>query len=229
MPGLLRSRFSWTSLFFILVLGSENLVHAQHQNVDDLIETSFTGLRFNRRGGTFSSTGTLTNISNIPVSGPLQLVITQTDPSSVTLANTSGTTQDGLAYVEVALAEDPLPPGGQIANVVVQFRNPTRRAFTFATSVLGVPGSGAPPSPLEVEITSPDHLSLFNSSAISVSGTVDDPTATVTVNGINASGGGGSFAVLVPLSEGNLRWTPFSGPKWGVAKVEPAELNTSWS
>ena len=26
-----------------------------------------------------------------------------------------------------------------------------------------------------------------------------------------------------------LRWTPFSGPKWGVAKVEPAELNTSWS
>ena len=28
---------------------------------------------------------------------------------------------------------------------------------------------------------------------------------------------------------GNVRWTPFSGPKWGVAKVEPAELNTSWS
>ena len=28
---------------------------------------------------------------------------------------------------------------------------------------------------------------------------------------------------------GALRWTPFSGPKWGVAKVEPAELNTSWS
>ena len=22
-----------------------------------------------------------------------------------------------------------------------------------------------------------------------------------------------------------MRWTPFSGPKWGVAKVEPAELN----
>ena len=29
--------------------------------------------------------------------------------------------------------------------------------------------------------------------------------------------------------EGAVRWTPFSGPKWGVAKVEPAELNTSWS
>ena len=27
----------------------------------------------------------------------------------------------------------------------------------------------------------------------------------------------------------HMRWTPFSGPKWGVAKVEPAELNTSWS
>ncbi len=29
--------------------------------------------------------------------------------------------------------------------------------------------------------------------------------------------------------DNGLRWTPFSGPKWGVAKVEPAELNTSWS
>ena len=31
------------------------------------------------------------------------------------------------------------------------------------------------------------------------------------------------------LPDGEVRWTPFSGPKWGVAKVEPAELNTSWS
>ena len=26
-----------------------------------------------------------------------------------------------------------------------------------------------------------------------------------------------------------VRWTPFFRPKWGLAKLEPTELNTSWS
>jgi len=43
----------------------------------------------------------------------------------------------------------------------------------------------------------------------------------------------GAINVLIASLPGQemtgLRWTPFSGPKWGVAKVEPAELNTSWS
>ena len=35
--------------------------------------------------------------------------------------------------------------------------------------------------------------------------------------------------IIAEVTEEYVRWTPFSGPKWGVAKVEPAELNTSWS
>ena len=40
---------------------------------------------------------------------------------------------------------------------------------------------------------------------------------------------GGGYGQSASVDEVGMRWTPFSGPKWGVAKVEPAELNTSWS
>jgi hypothetical protein len=56
----------------------------------------------------------------------------------------------------------------------------------------------------EINITSPQNLTLFNSSPITVSGTIDDSSATVTVNGIAASVGGGTFtASNVSLEEGS--------------------------
>ena len=63
-----------------------------------------------------------------------------------------------------------------------------------------------------------------------------EPAAVTTILGSCVSvclwdesrGIGGMNHHLLPDGEG-VRWTPFSGPKWGVAKVEPAELNTSWS
>jgi hypothetical protein len=57
--------------------------------------------------------------------------------------------------------------------------------------------------PPTVHITSPVHLSILTSSPITVSGTVDDETATVTVNGVTATVSGGIFtAPAVPLQEG---------------------------
>ncbi|MFY9823638.1 MAG: DNRLRE domain-containing protein [Thermoanaerobaculia bacterium] len=54
-----------------------------------------------------------------------------------------------------------------------------------------------------VQITSPDDLSYISSTTISVSGTLSDPTATVTVNGKPANVSGGGFSVSdVPLVEG---------------------------
>ena len=216
-------RFGGAALCFFLVIGSTNLLYAQLQNVDDLVSSSFTGLRFDRRARTFNSAATLTNISGIPVSGPLQLVITQTDPASVTLVNASGTTSDGLPFIVVPVDGGPLTPGGEITPILLRFSNPTRSAFTFATSVLGVPGSGEPPSPLDVAITSPSHLSLFNVTQVSVTGTVDDPTASVTVNGISA-GVGASFSVVVPLSEGNNTITAVAANAAGASGTASIQL-----
>lgn len=54
----------------------------------------------------------------------------------------------------------------------------------------------------EVAITSPPNLSWVNISPTTVTGTVDDPTAAVTVNAITAAVVDGGFSVAIPLGEG---------------------------
>ena len=54
-----------------------------------------------------------------------------------------------------------------------------------------------------LHITSPTNLSFLNTSPITVNGTVSDPAATLTVNGIPTPQSAGSFSVSVPLLEGN--------------------------
>ena len=57
--------------------------------------------------------------------------------------------------------------------------------------------------PPSVSITSPENLITVGSSPINIAGTVDDPTATVTVNGIPAAIANGQFTVSsVTISEG---------------------------
>lgn len=113
--------------------------HAQEEleNVDALVDVSFSGLRFNRRTGTFDTVATLQNVSGIGVVAPIQLKISDLDPLDVALANASGVDAgSGAPYVSVAAAG---LPAGATANVVLQFANPQRRRFTFSHEVLGVP------------------------------------------------------------------------------------------
>jgi hypothetical protein len=56
--------------------------------------------------------------------------------------------------------------------------------------------------PPRVAITAPANLSTFNTSAIAVTGTVDDPQAIVTVNGIPAPVSNGGFSANLTLGEG---------------------------
>ena len=51
-------------------------------------------------------------------------------------------------------------------------------------------------------ITDPPTLSFVNTPVITVNGTVDDPTAVVTINSISAPLSGGTFTSAVPLAEG---------------------------
>ena len=57
------------------------------------------------------------------------------------------------------------------------------------------------PSPT-VRLTAPAHLSYLNLSPTTVTGTVDDPTATITINSIQAPVANGQFSAQVPLAEG---------------------------
>ena len=76
-----------------------------------------------------------------------------------------------------------------------------------ATDIAGNTGSSEPisvtvlPAPT-VSLSAPANLSFTSISPVTVRGTVDDPNATVTINGIAAPLTAGSFATLVPLTEG---------------------------
>jgi hypothetical protein len=72
-------------------------------------------------------------------------------------------------------------------------------AGNTATSTIGVSLQGP-----KLTITTPTALSLFAANSITVTGTVDDPNAIVTVNGVAASSAGGIFTASgVVLREGN--------------------------
>src|SRR5262249_20619137 len=68
-------------------------------------------------------------------------------------------------------------------------------------STLNVVLQGALPGP-KVTITTPVTLSYFNITPTTVTGTVDDPNAVVTVNSLPAVVANGSFSLALPLAEG---------------------------
>ena len=57
--------------------------------------------------------------------------------------------------------------------------------------------------PTDITLSQPTNLAFVNTTAIIVSGTSGDPSATVTVNGIQANKSGNTFQASVPLQEGN--------------------------
>jgi len=52
-------------------------------------------------------------------------------------------------------------------------------------------------------ITTPEPLSLFAANPVTVAGTVDDPLATITVNGIDTTNNNGSYSTDIDLVEGS--------------------------
>src|SRR5262249_52836965 len=67
-----------------------------------------------------------------------------------------------------------------------------------STSPLALTYAQAP----QITITAPQNLSTSNISPVTVTGTISDPAATITVNGIAVPQSGGGFAIPVPLVEG---------------------------
>ena len=88
-------------------------------------------------------------------------------------------------------------PGTVFLRVSAAFRGVLLRAFS---RTLSVNITATAPS---IAILSPANLALLNTSPVNVTGTVDDPGAVVSVNGILASVSGGVFQASVPLVEGN--------------------------
>ena len=87
----------------------------------------------------------------------------------------------------------PLTPGTNSVSVTA-----TDIAGNTRTSSLSLTYTQAP----KITITSPTNLSFLNISPTTVTGTVDDPTATVTINSVQAAVVNSSFSAALPLAEG---------------------------
>jgi hypothetical protein len=80
------------------------------------------------------------------------------------------------------------------------------------------------PAP-QLTITAPANLSTTNLSPTTVRGTISDPSAMITVNGIPTPQSGGSFTIPVPLVEGLNVLTAVATNASGVASTATAQVN----
>ncbi len=98
----------------------------------------FSGFSLNRNTGFFVQNVTITNSSNLPVPGPLYLVLSGL-PSGVTLVNKSGITQKvqpGSSYITVPLSSDGRTNApGQSNTFTLQYLDPTREAISYTATV----------------------------------------------------------------------------------------------
>lgn len=104
-------------------------------------------LILNRSSNTFDSTVTLTNIGASSYGAPLRLTVVVT-PSVVSLANGTGVSADGRAFIEI-----PLPNGtlnqGQSVRTTIKLHNLPKVAFSVALTVDATPAgnNSLPPDP----------------------------------------------------------------------------------
>ena len=92
--------------------------------------------------------------------------------------------------------------------------NPTLRPY------LQVRYLSSPPPPLTVKITSPTDDTVVNTSPLTVTGTVSDPTATVTVNGVASSISSNTFQASIDLVEGQNTITAQATDQYGQAATD---------
>ena len=105
------------------------------------------GTRFDRATGQFLMMATWTNIGDEQCSEPLQMVIENITPDTVTCANEDGTTDDGKPYFDysILVGDGNLAPGETSEAKQLAFNNPTRARFEFDVSCWAVVEGGAAP------------------------------------------------------------------------------------
>ncbi len=124
--------------------------------------------------------------------------------SSISLTGTANDSLSGISIITCNRAAASMSSQGFVC--AVSLTQGANSILVQATDVAGNSTSSTlnltyAPAP-QVTITSPTNLSVTNLTPVTVNGTVNDPAATLTVNGIPAPQSSGSFSIPVPLVEG---------------------------
>jgi hypothetical protein len=217
-------------LFIAILATPSDCVAQKLVDVSAQVTVTKSGLVLNRATNTFNCVVTITNTSASDLNGPLLLVISKLSPTTVTLANQSGQDPSGDPYVSLTVPPDGLIAGGRIANILLEFHNPSRVAFTFTVSLstieiqpealpAGVTGpliESVPPA--AAVVGSPMQYQVVASSAVPASLTysLSTPPAGMTIGAIT----------------GLMQWTPAAteaGDQPVIIVAQDSEGQTSQS
>src|SRR5260370_11722841 len=132
----------------------------------------------------------------------------QTISLSTPSITVSGTVSDALSGVASASCNNaPASVSGSTFACTIVLGQGSNSISVLATDLAGNTSNASSltltyaPAP-QITITAPANLSITNITPVTVNGTVSDPNATVTINGIAALQGSGGFSIPVPLVEG---------------------------
>ncbi|HKQ11862.1 MAG TPA: hypothetical protein VJT80_00410, partial [Steroidobacteraceae bacterium] len=161
------------------------------------LQTVFKG--FNRGSKESTYELSLRNVSKTAIHGPVYATIEELSPSSVKVKGADGVTTTGAPYFLVSKGD--VAAEAQVLQTLV-FSNPNNVRFTFKVQGYATPDEGGPPpEALSLEITHPGTLITVGSTPLPIEGTINDASATLTVNGAPVSHSGGTFQANVALQE----------------------------
>lgn len=180
--------------------------------------------------GNSSSTSVTVKIDKTP---PVVTIASPPNGSSISLSTVAiglnGSVSDGLSGPSgVTCNGSPGTLSGSNFTCTVLLTQGPNSISVQATDVAGNTSASAlaltyAPAP-QIAITSPANLSVTNLSPSTVVGTVSDPNATITINGIHVPQSGGSFAMPVPLVEGLNVLTAVATNAGGVVSTATVQV-----
>src|SRR5215470_4165810 len=180
--------------------------------------------------GNSASTSVTINLDKTP---PKVTIASPPNGSTISLSSISitlsGTQNDSLSGVSTVTCNGSAAAitGSNFTCSVLLTQGPNSIAVQ-ATDVAGNTSSSPlaltyTPAP-KLTITSPTNLSITNLTPVTVNGTVSDPAAAVSINGIPVAQGSGSFSIPVPLVEGVNILTAVATNAGGVASTATVQV-----
>jgi len=181
-----------------------------------------TGTATDAVGSSVSASATI-NLDQAP---PLVSIASPTDATVTQSVNVpvTGSSSDALSgLASVTCNNTPASISGSTFSCSVQITQGSIAIAVQATDVAGNSSTSTVNVILQgpkLAITTPAPLALFAASGIPVTGTVDDPNAVVTVNGVSAASSGGTFTASgVVLREGTNSITATGTNAGGAAST----------
>ncbi|MCM2679178.1 carboxypeptidase-like regulatory domain-containing protein [Echinimonas agarilytica] len=161
------------------------------------LEVSLSNPSRNRRSPDATVDITLKNNGDADIAGPVRVFVTDLSPASVSLSDADGQ-ESSTSYFMLVTPSQTLKAGESAQVRTVTVAGGGRVTFDMKAKAY-IP---TPPKSLIVDITSPNTLLTVGTSPVSVSGTINNELAALTLNGVPVSHTNGQFMADVELEEG---------------------------